>query len=704
MSFLAPFYIAGLVAISLPILFHLIKRTPQGRQVFSSLMFLTPSPPRMTRRSRLSNILLLILRASALILLALAFARPFLKQNSDLILSQGKGKRVALLIDTSASMQRGDLWQQAIRQADQVLGDLAPTDEVALYFFDKDVRQAFTFKQWNDLEPSRRAPMLRARLNEEKPTWASTNVGSALSTVADQLTENESSNKESDSLGRQVILFSDLQQGSHIEALQGHQWPSNVALDVKRLSLEGSSNASVQLVKESIDPAEKADGRLRIRVSNQPDSTREQLSLAWANDKGPLVEVEPTKVYVAPGRSQIVRMAWPTSQPSPTDRIVLAGDDADFDNTLYIVQPRQDTARIVFLGDDASDDIKGLRFYLERAIAPTADRKVEIISRGAEEPLADTDLVDVRLIAVTGTQSAARAATIRKFIDQGGDVLWVLKDAAAAGGLEQVSQAGAIQVNESNAAGFVLLSQVTMDHPLFTTFSDTRYADFAKIHFWKHRTVKVPDGAGIRAIATFDNGHPFLLEQMIGRGRLWVATSGWHPADSQLALSTKFVPLIDGMVKRKDGTIVESQYSANEAISLPLSQGSDPGARSMRGPDGRIIELASNVTQFNGADRPGIYHLTTKGQDTPIAVNLAADEGRTSPVAVEEFEQYGAKLGVKPASDDAIAQQRRLQVVELENKQKLWRWVIVAVLGLLVAETLLAGRLAHRQTLQQVTS
>ena len=65
MSLLAPLYIAGALAVALPILFHLIRRTPEGRQEFSSLMFLAPSPPRITRRSRLNNIVLLLLRAAA---------------------------------------------------------------------------------------------------------------------------------------------------------------------------------------------------------------------------------------------------------------------------------------------------------------------------------------------------------------------------------------------------------------------------------------------------------------------------------------------------------------------------------------------------------------------------------------------------------------------------------------------------------------
>jgi len=94
MGFLAPLYIAGALAIGLPILFHLIRRAPHGRQEFGSLMFLAPSPPRLTRRSRLTNIVLLILRALAVILLALAFARPFLAGKNDFDANPGGGRRV----------------------------------------------------------------------------------------------------------------------------------------------------------------------------------------------------------------------------------------------------------------------------------------------------------------------------------------------------------------------------------------------------------------------------------------------------------------------------------------------------------------------------------------------------------------------------------------------------------------------------------
>ena len=87
-------------------------------------MFLTPSPPRLTRRSRLDQILLLLMRLAALALLAFAFARPFFRESATLALEDLPRRRVAIVLDTSASMRRGDLWQQAIKHAEKELDNL----------------------------------------------------------------------------------------------------------------------------------------------------------------------------------------------------------------------------------------------------------------------------------------------------------------------------------------------------------------------------------------------------------------------------------------------------------------------------------------------------------------------------------------------------------------------------------------------------
>jgi hypothetical protein len=364
MGLLAPLYFAGALAVALPIVFHLIRRMPTGRQAFGSLMFLTPSPPRLTRRSRLSNILLLLLRAAALALLALAFARPFLRSADATAAAQPRGRRVAVLVDTSASMRRGDAWPQAVRQAEQALADLKPEDEAALFFFDRSVRPGLSFAEWNDLAPGQRGPAFRARLAAAAPTWAPTRLGESLATVADQLAEEEGATAAAGRSGRQLVLISDLQQGGRAEALQGHQWPDGVLLQVRAVGPKPpTSNAGLQSAEQSTGnpeanaaaaAADAGGPRLRVRVSNQPGSEREQFTLAWANDRGPLPGVQPVKAYVPAGQSHVTRVPFPPpgegqsadgspSGPTGVDRLVLQGDDADFDNTLYVVPPRQDT-------------------------------------------------------------------------------------------------------------------------------------------------------------------------------------------------------------------------------------------------------------------------------------------------------------------------------------------------------------------------
>src|SRR6266849_2454927 len=101
MSFLAPMFLLGALAAALPVVFHLIRRTTRERTPFSSLMFLLPSPPRLTRRSRLEHILLLVLRCSVIGLIALGFARPFFKKAVNAEPSSAEARRMVVLVDTS---------------------------------------------------------------------------------------------------------------------------------------------------------------------------------------------------------------------------------------------------------------------------------------------------------------------------------------------------------------------------------------------------------------------------------------------------------------------------------------------------------------------------------------------------------------------------------------------------------------------------
>src|SRR6516162_4573390 len=128
MSFLAPLLLVGGLAVALPVIFHLIRRTTRERRVFSSLMFLKSTPPRLTRRNRLEHILLLLLRSAAICLLAAGFSRPFIRHALPSIPSAATPKKIVVLVDVSASMRRANLWSQARDRVGAIVAKASPAD------------------------------------------------------------------------------------------------------------------------------------------------------------------------------------------------------------------------------------------------------------------------------------------------------------------------------------------------------------------------------------------------------------------------------------------------------------------------------------------------------------------------------------------------------------------------------------------------
>src|SRR5947209_4793068 len=286
MSFLTPLYALGFLAVAAPIVFHLIRRMPRGEVPFSSLMFLTPSPPRLTRRSRLDQWLLLLLRAGALILLALAFMRPFLRQEALADLDDAGGRRIAVLIDTSASMRRSGLWPRARQAALDAIAACKPADRLAVFAFDASAHRLLGFEESATLDPPRRQIVARARLQALEPSWRSTDLGRALLDALAELEDAaERGKQESGDPGR-IILVSDLQQGSRLESLGEREWPRDVELDVRSIAQTGS-NAGLHPLLEGRDAEPGApDQPVGVRVSNDSTSHREAFELIWLDSQG----------------------------------------------------------------------------------------------------------------------------------------------------------------------------------------------------------------------------------------------------------------------------------------------------------------------------------------------------------------------------------------------------------------------------------
>ncbi|MBI2925603.1 MAG: BatA domain-containing protein [Verrucomicrobia bacterium] len=699
MSLLAPLFLLGGLAVALPVVFHLIRRTTKERVPFSSLMFLMPSPPRVTRRSRLEHILLLLLRCLVLGLLALGFARPFFQKPMAAAPEAEKSKRLVLLLDISASMKRENLWAQARDKAEAVLAKVTPGDEVAVFAFDRQSRPVVGFEQWAAAGPGERAALAVQQVAALTPSWSATHLGSALLAAVETLEQTE---KQDSTARRQIVVISDFQEGCRLDGLQGFEWPRGVEVVLEPVKARRPTNAGLQLVVENEETASRPEeAGLRIRVSNSSTAQREQFQVAWAgaapSEAGRTNSIE---AYIPPGQSRIVLAPKPPADTT-SGALQLRGDDEDFDNTLHVVTPKPELISVLYLGNHGVTNHTQPLYYLLRAFQESRRQKITIAPRDVDSPLTAAELAGVRLMIVASSLPEQPLGVVEQFLRDGQTVLFVLSSAAAAATLGQLAGVPSLAAEEADVRNYAMFGQIDFQHPLFAPFADPRFSDFTKIHFWKHRRLDLGQLPGARALARFDDGEAALVEVPVGKGTVFALTSGWQPEDSQLALSSKFVPLLYSVLEQSGAIRARlSQYLIGDEVNLP-GPGS-PQPITLRKPDGTTVTLAASETKFSQTDQPGLYEVTSAQPPVRFAVNLAPEESKTAPLSADEVERLGVPLKYTPIQTASQVEQtrRQLHATELESRQKLWRWLLVVAFVVLMAETWLAGWLTRRTVAQ----
>ncbi len=468
---------------------------------------------------------------------------------------------------------------------------------------------------------------------------------------------------------RNVVLISDLQEGAKLDGLQGHEWPAGARVTVERVETQ-QSNAGLEIPEASTGT---------VRVANSKDSRKEKFRLAWQGGG------DGTEIYLPPGQTR----SFPTpklSAGSATGVLQLTGDDADFDNTSYFAAPEVQEVAICYVGADSTNDPAKPLYYLQRVFPDSPRRHVKIVGPDS--------LTQSAFAVVPAALSSEQITALRDWLSGGKSALLLL----APGDQSGVTLAGLlglpdIQITEGTE-DYALLGEIDFKHPIFAPFDDPRYSDFTPIHFWKHRRWEIPPSLNASVLAKFDDGSPALAQFSIGKGNLLVLASGWAPSDSQLAMSSKFPPLMETMLDWSgSGAPARFQFRTGDAIPAPHFSGDSV---QWKKPDGTLRTLPA-AAAFAETESPGIYVAAAGGKERRFAVNLPLEESRVAPLSQDELARLGVPLG--PVADEPTAatriHQRQLQQTELENSQKLWRWFILAALAIAGVEIILAGSLAR---------
>ena len=682
MGILFPLYFLGALAIAIPIALHLRRRPPKDRVIFSSLMFLDPHAPQRKRRNKLENLFLLLLRCLALLLMALLFTRPFFKDPGAMIEVEPGVTRV-LLLDRSASMQRAGLWEAAAKQANEILTESKPDDRLALLTFDGASQQLLGFDVWRELPvPERRATA--ARLIEDlEPGWSSTALDAVLMEAVG-LIEDETKGAPG---SKQIIMVSDFQEGADRTGLDNFAWPEDVELRIVSISPEKNANAAAHLVAQverEDEDDEALPGQapaLRVRVTNAADAENENFTVAWAGDPANAVDI-----LLPPGATRVV--SAPPRPEAGSDFLELSGDVEGFDNKVYVAPPQARPVSILFLGEttDAGDTRSPL-YYLWRALSPTETLSPTVQARPAAA-VAKDEILKTDVVVLAAPLDEERSGWLDQFLQSGGVAFLPLWKADEAPML--LSKAG-IEAKEALIDDYAMLEQIDYEHPVLRPFAAPGLRDFTKIHFWKYRKLTLPNTEtdSMRLLASYDSGDPALLELRVGKGRVFVFTSSWTPTESQIALSTKFVPLIYSILRVAGfESDAKRQYYVGDPIPTPHA-------------DAVVTHPDKTVT--NGDTRaplPGIYAVEHEGERLTHAVNVPFAESRLDPVPAETFTELGITLardGSQKIATLSEADRARLQRTELEDRQKLWKWLVLAVLVFLLVETWLANRPAKAE-------
>lgn len=504
-SFLSPLFLIGAIAAAVPILLHLFHRKTEVVIDFPAVSLLTRAPTQQHRRRRLRELILLALRVSALILLALSFARPYFAAAT----APDSVPVTVIAIDTSMSMTAPGQFERAREAASRAASGVASSHALALIAF-SDAAAVL-------VEPTNDRSAILAAVRQLQPGSGGTRFRSALSRASEIIGTREG----------HVIIVTDLQQAGW-EANDDGGLPDGVGVDVVAIPPPPGNLA--------VTSAESHDGRVVATVQNY--GNHEVTAPVRLTSAGK--EIAKGDVTVVAFGSADVELRG--TVPASAEAVVRVDDAAGYqpDNVRALQLDFKPAIKIAVVVADPTGATGGL--YLERALA-VAGREFAVEVRDGRE-VANWDpkqWSQVGAVFVLGTRTLDRSgrAKIRTFLADGGQVLLAAGPDVDAGTLSDVLGANlSFAETPIRSAGATLVASDGR-HPIFRPFLSPSGA-LGDVQVEQHR--RLNDQAERTVLARFSDGDPALTEQPVGKGRLLVFTSDLDNEWSRFPLNPAFVP------------------------------------------------------------------------------------------------------------------------------------------------------------------
>jgi hypothetical protein len=692
LTFLVPLFLLGVAGIVVPIIVHLTRRQRRNVVRFPSLMFLQKVPYQERRRRRIQHWFLLSLRALALALLAIAFARPFLQDAAVGLGAAGGPREIVVLIDQSYSMELGDQLAAARAGASEIFAGLGPLDRASLVTFAQGARVIAR-------STSDRA-RLRTAVDTIQLSSGSTRFGPALKVAQAILEESQLPSGE-------VYLFSDFQRNGWIGD-EGVRLPPGSRF-IPRPTGEEDLEDNFLVTDVSL-PRQTVAGRERItptaRVVRRGGADPRDVAVTLAIDGQQLAT---RSVTMGPDAAAAVAFeAITLSRPHTRGSVGLPADALTADNTHhFVVSPGTSLQVLVVEGASADRDVS---LYLRLALESSDEGRFRVVVRRASSvrpvDLEGTDAVFLNDVQIDG----ASAERLRAFVAAGGGILVAVGEeggwpASASDMLP--GQIGPVQDRLRDRGG--RLGHIEFGHPVFEVFAGPRSGDFTGARFFRARAFQPAPDATV--LARFDDGSVALAERRIGRGKVIVWTNTLDDYWNDLALQAVYLPFVHRLAEYLGG-LAESNpwFTVGQVVDLAnpealrtaglvsseaagLAEGLDQIALT---PTGTSIQLpASEGPRYLPLEEHGFYTVRPPNSEPErpfvIAVNVDIEESNLARI---DPEQLSVQVLAAPGAERGglnVDQATALQREDQERRQSLWRWLLLGALALFIAETALSN-------------
>ena len=607
LNFSSPFFLFGLLGMSVPILIHLLTRRQQKHVRFSAVYLLFQSQKRSIKKSRPNRLLLLLLRCMGIALLSLALAGPLFSFGDSEAFRSNTPSSYVFIVDDSYSMRsrikEKTLFQSATQFLSKLLAKIPDGSEFSLVLASN---PAHTDQDWITQKNSFEKLILGLQ-----PSYQTTDIGHAMEKAIHLFSTAKNKKKN-------LILLTDMNKNGWDKEVFS-EIASVLTTPFQIFDFSTLAMKKNQVSVESVETHQEFLARSRIlkiktKIKNHSQSNQ-RLPVSLVFDRK--IEKE-TLIDIPAGQTITREFSVPVSNGDPVRGEIKAGEDTlPTDDIRYFSHQSNRKIKVLVVdGDPGTVSHQSESFYLERALNPFSvsvshiDPTVSTLAELSLRNLADFSVV---IFANVRELPVGYELVLENFVLRGGALIFGMGDQVDAkyyneklGNLLPITLE-AVQNLKKNHLLFE-----NNQHPVMRAFSAKSIKEMKEIPFHSIYTIQSRDEKKFKVASWFTNKNPAILESDFGKGKVVIFLSSLDRDWNDFPIQPTFLPWIQRWTQYATRGL-DNFSQQNLLIGETFKQKTDKpnGQWAIRTPDGKLhLTLKTEgKTHFSKTDFPGVYTL-----------------------------------------------------------------------------------------------